>query len=239
MLMRLQVHPSSIDELAGQANDELRKRVKRGIGTLRPFKAIFYGPVGTGKTDAARLVRQGFQCLKWTRGASKGCGECAPCNWDGVAFNGNAAEYLQFELDGSSPDFARDFQAAVREIHKGIYPAIVIVDEFQKVHPDVRDRVHKFAGELEDGVVIIIVQTDVPDPRRPSVVPAPLWDRLRQFHFSPVPAHEMGECLLRRATAAGLETNREALTRLAHEESCSFRKCFQRLQEDLDELGLE
>lgn len=181
---------------------------------------LFYGPRGTGKTTAARILAKIANCETRATDATfrkKGepCNKCRPCL---EIDTGHALDVV--ELDAASNTGVDD----IRELKEGIRLSptsykykVFIVDEAHRLSKNAFDALLKTLEEPPAHVIFILATTEA------DKVPATISSRTQRFHFRRLPIQLVLEKLQKIAKEEKFKVDTDALELIATASDGSFR----------------
>jgi len=181
---------------------------------------LFYGPRGSGKTSAARIVAKTANCearAKDEKFREKGepCNKCQPC---AEIDAGRALDVL--EIDAASNrgiDEIRDLQAGIRLSPMAYRYKVYIIDEVHQLSKDAFNALLKTLEEPPAHAIFILATTEF------EKVPPTIFSRTQRFQFKKL---EKGTILGKLATIVKtekLDAEPEALELIAASADGSLR----------------
>ena len=181
---------------------------------------LFYGPRGTGKTSAARLVAKLANCE--TRANDKEfmkkgepCNKCRPCN---EIDEGRALDVI--EIDAASNrgiDEIRSLKEGIRLSPTSYKYKVFIIDEAHQLTKQAADALLKILEEPPAHAVFILATTEY-EKLSPTIV-----SRTQRFHFRRVPTQMILKKLSKVASDEKLNIDTAALELIATAAEGSFR----------------
>ncbi len=172
--------PKSFSELVGQ---EQVSGILRNAGRRDKLAHayILYGPRGTGKTTAARLIAKLAQCLSqdMVRRDGEPCNACAAC---ADIDAGRAMDVI--EIDAASNrgiDEIRDLRESIR-VSPAVYAyKVFIVDEVHMLTTAAWNALLKTLEEPPAKTILILATTEY------EKIPPTIASRAQRFHFRKIP----------------------------------------------------
>ncbi len=181
---------------------------------------LFYGPRGTGKTTAARILAKIANCETRATDAAfrkKGepCNKCRPCT---EIDEGRALDVV--ELDAASNtgvDDIRDLREGIRLSPTSYRYKVFIIDEAHRLSKNAFDALLKTLEEPPAHAVFILATTEA------DKVPATITSRTQRFHFRRLPVQLILEKLQKITKEEKLKVDTDALELIATASEGSFR----------------
>lgn len=171
--------PKIIADLLGQ---ELNVKILQNAAKQNKFAHayLFYGPRGTGKTTAARLIAKLANCETRSQDkkfhlAGEPCNNCRACI---EVDNGNALDVI--EIDAASNrgiDEVRSIKEAVRTVPAYLARKVFIIDEVHMLTGPAFNALLKTLEEPPDHAMFILATTEV------EKLPATIISRTQRFPF--------------------------------------------------------
>ncbi|CAI7777270.1 unnamed protein product [Closterium sp. NIES-54] len=230
-----ETRPMRFDEVIGQDNTvTLLKAAVAGNQVVSTY--LFYGPYGTGKTSAARILASAVNCSARKPGDGNPCGvKCPHCR--AVA---DGTSEVVVEIDAASNRGVTDARKIVDDVKKtaeGEAPPttplpttrgtrmVYILDECHMLTRDAWATLLDTLGEPVGDPVFILVTTD------PEQLPRTIVSRCQELAFSPVPKDVMVNDLRRIAQMKRWEVSDDGLRAIAEEAAGSMRDAKKVLQQ--------
>ena len=211
--------PKTLKDLSGQ---ELVVEILRSaaISDKISHAHLFYGPRGTGKTSAARIVAKLANCETRANDpafAKKGepCNKCRPCTEIDA---GNALDVI--EIDAASNrgiDEIRSLKEGIRLSPTSYRYKVFIIDEAHQLTKAASDALLKILEEPPAHAIFILATTEY------EKLPATITSRTQRFHFRRAPTQLILKKLNTIKTKEKLKINDNALELIASAAEGSFR----------------
>ena len=200
--------PKSFSELVGQ--DQVAGILKNaGKRDKLAHAYVLYGPRGTGKTTAARLIAKLAQCLspETVHRDGEPCNACAAC---ADIDAGRAMDVI--EVDAASNrgiDEIRDLRESIRISPIAYGWKIFIVDEAHMLTSAAWNALLKTLEEPPAKTIIILATTEY------ERIPATIASRAQRFHFRKIPLQTIVKKLQEIVAIEKIEISEEALELIA------------------------
>jgi len=211
--------PLTLKDLVGQ---ELVTEVLQNAASRDKISHayLFYGPRGTGKTSAARILAKIANCETRANDkefAKKGepCNKCRPCTEISA---GRALDVV--ELDAASNrgiDEIRNLKEGIRLSPTSYTYKVFIVDEAHQLTKQAADALLKILEEPPAHAIFVLATTDY-EKLTPTIT-----SRTQRFHFKRIPTQLIFKKLKDIATKEKLEIEDDALELIARAAEGSFR----------------
>ena len=204
--------PRTFASMAGQ--EHVLKALVNGLDNDRLHHAyLFTGTRGVGKTTVARVLAK---CLNCEHGVgSEPCGECGACR---TIDEGRFVDLI--EVDAASRTRVEDTRELLDNVQyaptQGRYK-IYLVDEVHMLSAHSFNALLKTLEEPPPHVKFLLATTD------PQKVPVTILSRCLQFNLKRLPASLISEYLGGILEQEGIESEQQALARLARAADGSMR----------------
>ncbi len=211
--------PRTFEELIGQElTVEILKNAAKGDRISHAY--LFYGPRGTGKTTAARIVAKIANCetrINDPKFRAKGepCNKCRPCEEIDA---GRAIDLT--EIDAASNrgiEEIRNLREGIRLSPTSYRYKVFIIDEVHQLTKFAADALLKILEEPPAHALFILATTEY-EKLPPTVV-----SRTQRFHFRRIPTQALLMKLNQIASAEKIEIDNAALELIATAAEGSFR----------------
>ena len=181
---------------------------------------LFYGPRGTGKTSAARILAKIANCLTRASDASfraKGepCNHCRPCEEIDA---GRALDVI--EIDAASNrgiDEIRELRESIKLSPTSYRSKVFIIDETHQLTKEAFNALLKTLEEPPAHAMFILATTEY------DKVPATILSRTQRFRFRKMPLAELAKKLKMIAKEEKLKVAPDAIELIAAAAEGSFR----------------
>ena len=226
MTLYLKYRPQTLEELDSQsARESLKKIIFSGNV---PHAFLFYGPRGTGKTSAARIVAKILNCEKNHAGKmSEPCNKCEQCL---SITKGTNIDVI--EMDAASHrgiDDARFLRDAVKLSPAKADKKVYILDEVHMLTTEAANALLKTIEEPPEHVVFILATTN------PEKLITTIRSRAVEIPFKKASSDEIVRSLLKVVKGEKLKLDKESLVLIAKAASGSFRDSIKILEQIITE----
>jgi DNA polymerase-3 subunit gamma/tau len=211
--------PRLLSEIVGQdLTVEILKNAAKEDKLSHAY--LFYGPRGTGKTTAARIVAKIANCETRAsdpkfRALGEPCNKCRPCR---EIDEGHALDVI--EIDAASNrgiDEIRNLKEGVRLSPSSYRYKVFIIDEAHQLTKEASNALLKTLEEPPPHTIFILATTEV-DKLLPTIV-----SRTQRFNFKRVPTQAILKKLNTIIRDEKLEIDSAALELIAASADGSFR----------------
>ncbi len=211
--------PKLLEELLGQSHIvEILKNAARRDRLGHAY--LFYGPRGSGKTTAARILAKIANCETRSadakfRAEGEPCNKCRPC---AEIDAGRALDVV--EIDAASNrgiDEIRDLKESIRLSPSSYAYKVFIVDETHQLTPPAFNALLKTLEEPPSHAIFILATTEY------EKVPATIVSRTQRFHFKKLPLETIVNKLEQIVKAEKMRVTDDALELIAATADGSFR----------------
>jgi DNA polymerase-3 subunit gamma/tau len=181
---------------------------------------LFYGPRGTGKTTAARILAKLANCetrVEDEKFKKEGepCNKCRPCE---EIDKGKALDVM--ELDAASNrgiDEIRNLKEGIRLSPTSYKYKVFIIDEAHQLTKQAADALLKILEEPPAHAIFVLATTEY------EKLPPTIISRAQRFHFRRIPTQLILKKLSKIATKEKLKVDTAALELIATAAEGSFR----------------
>jgi len=211
--------PKTLKDLSGQ--ELVVEVLKSAAGADKISHAhLFYGPRGTGKTSAARIVAKLANCEtrandpKFAK-VGEPCNKCRPCT---EIDEGRALDVV--EIDAASNrgiDEIRSLKEGIRLYPTSYRYKVFIIDEAHQLTKQAADALLKILEEPPAHAIFILATTEY------EKLPSTITSRTQRFHFRRAPTGLILKKLKSISAKEKLKVNDEALELIASAAEGSFR----------------
>lgn len=220
--------PRRFADVIGAANRgavEQLRRAARQCATAA-FKPLLLGPVGTAKTNLARLLLQSFCCERPDPATADPCGSCAGCHGCRPEENGGGAPLQHWVFDcgeGVGKEDVIGFLRAYQFHDKNA----VLFDELGDLPAPAQKSLLRYLSPFPGGLFVATLTLDRRDRGGlAGRLVEPLLDRLTpRVELSRPKADELITFLEQLASSAGVSIERGAVRSLVARTGGSFRQC--------------
>lgn len=180
--------PQTFDTIIGQIHitEILKAQMSNNRQTHHNY--LLFGPRGTGKTTAARILAKAINCLNTIDGNP--CNECDNCR---TINEGKTLDYV--EIDAASHTGVDNIREEI--LDKAAYPPamlkkkIYVIDEVHMLSKGAFNALLKTIEEPRDNVCFILATTEL------QKVPETIISRCQVFNFKKVDKQEISKHLKR------------------------------------------
>lgn len=219
LAMYRRYRPKVFEDLLGQeAIVDILKNAARRDKLAHAY--LFYGPRGTGKTSAARIVAKVANCETRAadpkfKGVGEPCNRCRPCTEIDA---GRALDVV--EIDAASNrgvDEIRDLKEGIKLSPTSYRYKVFIVDETHQLTKEAFNALLKTLEEPPPHALFILATTEY------EKVPPTIVSRTQRFHFRKVSIPELLGKLAVIVKVENLKVKPDALELIAASAEGSFR----------------
>ena len=209
----LKYRPQTLDELdLVQVRESLKKIVASG---KIPHALLFYGPKGSGKTSAARIIAKLVNCTN-PKANGEPCNKCEQCLSISKGVNIDV-----IELDAASHrgiDDVRMIKDAVKLSPAKAKKKVYIIDEAHMLTTEASNALLKTLEEPPEHVLFILATTN------PEKLIDTIKSRTVNINFTKASDHEVIRTIERAAKGEKLKLDKNSLELIAKASDGSFRE---------------
>lgn len=210
MVLYRKYRPQKLADLVGQEVIAQSLLAQLSSGKIS-HGYLFYGPRGTGKTSAARILAKAVNC----QNKPEPCNKCQSCL---SIMNGSHLDLI--EIDAASNrgiDEIRDLREKIKLSPVSGRFKVYIIDEAHMLTPEAFNALLKTLEEPPAHAIFILCTTEF------DKLPATVVSRLTRFNFARAKANDLVGVLSKIAKAEGIKIDEEALEVIAKAAEGSFR----------------
>lgn len=210
MVLYRKYRPQKLADLVGQEAITQSLLAQLSSGKIS-HGYLFYGPRGTGKTSAARILAKAVNCQK----KPEPCNKCQSCT---SIINGSHLDLI--ELDAASNrgiEEIRDLREKIKLSPVSGRFKVYIIDEAHMLTPEAFNALLKTLEEPPAHAIFILCTTEF------DKLPATVVSRLARFNFARAKAGDLVRVLSNIAKTEGIKIDKEALEVIAKAADGSFR----------------
>lgn len=215
--------PKTWPEFIGKQNHRPVERLQHNaIAHRRPQKLLLIGPYGCAKTTLGRFTIRANRCSHVTVDGDP-CHVCSECTRQGPLYNGDGAEYQQYEFDCHRIVTRAELLPLLEAIELAYKPA-VLFDQFEALETAALNALLTFLHDFRGVFIATITDVDFRE------LPPPLFERLRKIYLSLPETEEMVAFFKLMAPQWGVIADDEMLRLMVTRTEQSFRTCLDILQ---------